>query len=65
MDFDELEGLKKKRHKIRGDQGRPATNPSMVKLVSFLRKQGISNLWELCVEKLTTFQSKTRVYIGL
>ena len=44
VDFDELEGLKKKRHKIRGDQGRPATNPSMVKLVSFLRKQGISNL---------------------
>ena len=35
VDFDELEGLKKKRHKIRGDQGRPATNPSMVKLVSF------------------------------
>jgi len=28
-----LEGLKKKKHKIKGDRGKPAKNPPMLKLV--------------------------------
>ena len=35
--FDDLEGLKKKKQRIRGDQGWPATNPSMMKLVSLFQ----------------------------
>ena len=43
MDFDDLEGLKKKKTKIRGDRGWLATNPPMMKLVPFFQKYRIPN----------------------
>ena len=42
-DFNDLEGLKMKKIKIRGDQGWSATNPPMMKLVPLFQKYRIPN----------------------
>ena len=41
--FDDLEGLKKKKKNIRGDRGWPTTNPPMMKLVPLFQKYKIPN----------------------
>ena len=46
-DFDDLEGLKKKKTNIKGDWGWPATNPPMMNLVLLFQKYRIPNFWGL------------------
>ena len=50
MGLDCLEGLKRKKHKIKGDCGELAKNPSMLKLVFSLE---IRNSNSISGEKLT------------
>ena len=63
MDFDDLEGLKKKKRKIRGDRGQPATNPPLIKLV-FYSEIGNSKLMGIVSGKTYLCLSEIPVFIG-
>ena len=52
--------MKRKKHKIKGDQGEPAKNPPMLKSVFFLELKN-SNFWG-AVENLLLFDVDESLY---
>jgi len=63
MDFDDVEGLKKKKQKVRGDRGWPVTNPPMIKLV-FPSEIGNSKLVGIVSGKTYFGLSESRAFIA-